>query len=84
VSEKRDFRTMVFENLGRASVCWDELPRGVFDSTKCQELGMEIVTAYGSLMREALKLRRAIRESDDCGEAVRTFDKFLAEQGGEK
>jgi hypothetical protein len=36
---------LVYINLGRASMCWSEIPKGVFDSTKAAELGKEIMDA---------------------------------------
>ena len=36
---------LIYINLGRASMCWSEIPKGVFDSTKAAELGREIVDA---------------------------------------
>jgi hypothetical protein len=36
---------LVYINLGRASMCWSEIPKGGFDSTKAAELGKEIMDA---------------------------------------
>jgi hypothetical protein len=38
---------LVFEALGRASVCWSERPEGVFDTTLCATIGRELLTALG-------------------------------------
>lgn len=36
-------RAAVFEALGRASLCWDEAPNGVFNSEDALELGNELI-----------------------------------------
>jgi hypothetical protein len=36
---------LIFISLGRASMCWSELPRGTFDSTTAVQLGEEILKA---------------------------------------
>lgn len=42
---KEKLRELVFINLGQASMCWSEIPKGVFNSTKAVELGEEIMKA---------------------------------------
>jgi len=44
---------LVYINLGRASMCWSEIPKGVFDSTKAAELGKEIMDAVEKYIEEA-------------------------------
>ncbi len=41
---KSKLRERVFLALGEASMCWDPLPSGVFDSTKAQEIGDRLVS----------------------------------------
>ena len=43
--DKEKLTELVYINLGRASMCWSEIPRGVFDSTTAAELGKEIMEA---------------------------------------
>jgi hypothetical protein len=43
--DKEKLTELVYINLGRASMCWSEIPKGVFDSTKAAELGEEIMDA---------------------------------------
>lgn len=38
-----DTETSVFLALGAASVCWDETPTGVFDSTRAKQIGEELI-----------------------------------------
>jgi hypothetical protein len=42
---KEKLTELVYINLGRASMCWSDIPSGVFDSTKAAELGKEIMDA---------------------------------------
>jgi len=37
--ELNDLKGKVFQALGAASVCWDKFPEGIFDSTRCKEVG---------------------------------------------
>lgn len=34
---------LVFMSLGEASTCWSETPSGVFDSTRCADLGDKVL-----------------------------------------
>ena len=38
-------KEIIFQNLGAASMCWSEIPKGVFDSTKAEKIGTEIMEA---------------------------------------
>lgn len=38
-------KEIIFQNLGAASMCWSEIPKGVFDGTKAEKLGIEIMEA---------------------------------------
>ena len=49
---KEKLREIIFISLGRASMCWSEVPRGVFDSTTAAELGEEIVKAIEEYTKE--------------------------------
>lgn len=33
----------IYEIIGEASMCWSEIPKGVFDSQKAKELAEEIM-----------------------------------------
>ena len=50
--DKEKLTELVYINLGRASMCWSEIPRGVFDSTKAAELGKEIMEAIEKYIEE--------------------------------
>jgi hypothetical protein len=49
---KEKLTELVYINLGRASMCWSEIPRGVFDSTKVAELGKEIMDTVEKYVEE--------------------------------
>jgi hypothetical protein len=49
---KEKLTELVYINLGRASMCWSEIPKGVFDSTRAAELGEEIMKAINEYVEE--------------------------------
>jgi hypothetical protein len=44
---------LIFQALGAASMCWSGTPSGVFDSTRCKQIGDELIAALET--SEALK-----------------------------
>jgi hypothetical protein len=49
---KEKLTELVYINLGRASMCWSDIPKGVFDSTKAAELVKEIMEAVEKYIEE--------------------------------
>lgn len=47
-------KQIIFTNLGQASMCWSEIPKGVFDSSKAEMLGYEILEAFAKLLEDKL------------------------------
>jgi hypothetical protein len=47
-----EFTRLVGESIGEASVCWSDIPTGVFDSQRCGELADQIISAYTEVVRE--------------------------------
>jgi len=43
---KEQLQKIVFEALGEASMCWSEIPQGVFESTRANEIGNRIMKAF--------------------------------------
>lgn len=43
---KEQLQKIVFEALGEASMCWSEIPQGVFESTRALEIGNRIMKAF--------------------------------------
>lgn len=37
-------KTLIFEALGEASMCWSETPKGIFESDKCKIIGEELIS----------------------------------------
>ena len=46
--DEKELREKIFTALGEASMCWEPIPVGVFDSTKAQRIGDELVSALKS------------------------------------
>lgn len=44
---------LIFQALGAASMCWTGAPSGTFDSTRCKQIGDELISALENA--EALK-----------------------------
>ena len=42
---KEKLNEIVFQSLGHVSMLWSETPKGVFDSTKAEMIGNEILNA---------------------------------------
>ena len=53
---KEKLTELVYINLGRVSMCWSDIPSGIFDSTKAAELGKEIMDAVEKYVEEDKKL----------------------------
>ena len=77
----KPFRQLVGEHIGRASMCWDPNPHGVFDSTTASALCDDIVREYDKLKADAEKLVAALEaiaqgpnekcsNVDDCPEVA--------------
>ncbi len=67
------FRALVGESIGAASMCWSELPRGVFDSTRAVELIGKIVAEYEALQSKLEKVEaenKKLLESFKCLEVI--------------
>lgn len=62
--------TAIFEALGAASMCWDDVPTGVFDSVRCKRIGEELVEHlgikgdYSSAIKTVTGMARKIAEQD--------------------
>lgn len=42
-----EFRSLVGEAIGEASMCWSETPKGEFDSSRAALIVDRIINAYG-------------------------------------
>lgn len=38
------FEEQIFQAIGRASMCWSEIPTGIYDSTEATKIGSDLVT----------------------------------------
>lgn len=48
---------IIFQNLGTASMCWSQYPKGVFNSELATKLGYEIVDAIDKYIEEQNKTK---------------------------
>jgi hypothetical protein len=55
------FKELLFQGLGEASMCWSEIPSGVFNSTRAKEIGDEICAEHDKLRERCQKLEDALR-----------------------
>ena len=90
---KEKLTELVYISLGRASMCWSEIPRGDFDSTKAAELGKEIMNAieeytnkkpsyYTSreiTVEDIHKIHRDMMEKERTEEMERTYGVVIDE-----
>lgn len=53
---KRDeLLEIIFQNIGQASMCWSQYPKGIFNSEKATQLGYEIISAIDKYIEEQKK-----------------------------
>lgn len=51
----KNIKTIVFESVGHASMCWSETPKGVFDEQEANVVGnklMDEINAYAARLLE--------------------------------
>lgn len=61
-----DIRNTIFKNIGAASMCWSEVPKGIFNSTRAEELANEIFEAHQKEMMELIeRLETSIRIDEE-------------------
>lgn len=53
VFEPQTFEEALFIAFGQVSVCWSELPKGVFDSSKVLEIGKKLMEWHEKEKQEA-------------------------------
>ncbi len=78
MTDQKPFRELVGLAIGRASVCWDELPSGVFDSTTASTLVDKIVAAYDQVVKERDSLQDQL---DHCSSAYQDLGRDYLHDG---
>jgi hypothetical protein len=48
--EEQELREKVFQALGKASMCWNPIPSGEFDSSKAQNIGNELMKEIRAIL----------------------------------
>lgn len=59
----------LFELIGEATMCWTPIPSGVFDSTRCEDVGSRIWQMIKEAQLEGYE--RAIKDLEGIGEMSR-------------
>lgn len=67
-----NLKTKIFESIGEASMCWNPLPEGVFDSTHANRIGDSLMEAMDAAREDeavgfAEWTQRNYYEQDDSG-----------------
>ena len=64
-AELRTIREIIGQDIGEASICWSELPNGIFDSTKASFIVDRLALKYESLDADNAALRKELKELKD-------------------
>jgi hypothetical protein len=59
-------KELIFQAMGEVSMCWSEIPRGVFDSSKAIEIGDRL---FNAIMEES-NMEWKVRTEGDRHEIV--------------
>jgi len=43
---------LVYTALGAASMCWSEIPKGIFEAERCKDIGKELILALDAIYRK--------------------------------
>ena len=73
----KTFKELVYKNIGTASMCWSDNPKGVFDSCKAKELGYEIIEEH---KREMLEIKSILMRSYEENVKLRESLEFYADE----
>ena len=49
LEEPLTIESAIFQALGEASMCWDPRPTGIFDSTRCKDVGERLITTLQAI-----------------------------------
>jgi hypothetical protein len=72
--------SMIFQALGQASMCWSETPKGIFDSTKAQEIGENLVNDITNHLKKSLLVLYSPVFSDVDEGGLDSVMKMLSDQ----
>jgi hypothetical protein len=50
--EKEKLREIIMAAIGEASMCWSELPKGIFESDRAIKIGEELILKINALDKE--------------------------------
>jgi len=58
--ERKEIEHKIYESIGEASMCWSEIPKGVFDDVEANRIGLELMTLVDKLIAEKEQLLQAM------------------------
>ena len=80
LTKQLTYKEKLGEAIGRASVCWSELPTGVFDSTTAASLAERLNNDYlGELKKEKERLMALLMK--EMPHAVNTYKALMKHTG---
>jgi hypothetical protein len=53
---RKELLEIIFQNIGSASMCWSQYPKGEFNSELATKLGYEIVNAIDKYIEEQIEI----------------------------
>lgn len=68
---------IIFQALGEASMCWDESPKGVFDSQRAKQIGEDLLQAIKKHDEELLEIYIDMKKQLDVPSSRSLTDEAL-------
>jgi len=73
MEENKTLENKVFEALGEATMCWSETPKGVFESSKAEEIGNRLMKEIEDSGKTYIIDMKLISENMDIEEFIKTW-----------
>ena len=70
-------QSLVFQAIGEASMCWSNLPTGVFESTRAKQIAERILMRIDGLKKIATLYAMAIPAKDKASQLSGDDEEFL-------
>lgn len=72
-TKPKTLKNKVFEALGEVSMCWSETPKGVFESSKAEEIGNRLMKEIEDSGKTYIIDMKLIPENMDIEEFIKTW-----------
>lgn len=88
INKMKELEKLVYQALGEASMCWSEVPRGIFQSDVAVEIGKKLISAIQALSQsEWIKVEQRLPDDDEWyqvsnGKEVYTLPHIYRENEG--